>query len=242
MTTATHTAAASVLLVEPPGPARAFLTQNLTADRYRVRVASDASAALGLLGDMCPDLAVIALDLPDAGGLELVSRIRSGTARDRWDPGMPILGISRERDPYAVVRALERGADDHVARPLHPAELAARAAALMRRSRGQTVCDQLRVGSLVVDRRARHARYAGMVVELSGKEFALLEALARDPQRVVTKGELLRDVWGYAAPGRTRTVDSHASRLRRKLEAAGAGRRYVGNVWGIGYRLLADAT
>ena len=80
----------------------------------------------------------------------------------------------------------------------------------------------------------------GRRIELSAKEFALLAALSKDPRRVVTKRELLRDVWGYLGNVRTRTVDSHASRLRRKLAAGGAGERYVDNVWGVGYRLLPD--
>ena len=93
----------------------------------------------------------------------------------------------------------------------------------------------------VIDRHARRARLGGELLPLSAKEFALLVALAKDPNRVVSKAELLRDVWGFAGPvSRTRTVDSHASRLRRKLAAAGAGERYVSNVWGVGYRLLPD--
>jgi DNA-binding response OmpR family regulator len=98
----------------------------------------------------------------------------------------------------------------------------------------------VRVGPIAIDRNARRASVAERPLELSAKEFGLLLALARDPGRVHTKQELLRDVWGYASHGRTRTVDSHASRLRRKLAAAGAPERYVTNVWGIGYRLLAD--
>jgi DNA-binding response OmpR family regulator len=110
----------------------------------------------------------------------------------------------------------------------------------MRRARGATLTREIRVGALVVDRHARRARYAGRALGLSAKEFALLAALARDPRRVLTKRELLRDVWGYLGQARTRTVDSHASRLRRKLIAAGAGERFVVNVWGVGYRLLPE--
>src|SRR5919206_601727 len=90
-----------------------------------------------------------------------------------------------------------------------------------------------RVRALEVDTAAREVRVAGAVVELSAKEFALLTALAAEPTRVFTKDELLRDVWGFRAPGRTRTLDSHASRLRRKLDPEGA--RYVCNCWGVGY-------
>ena len=96
------------------------------------------------------------------------------------------------------------------------------------------------VGELTVDPSTRAVRVGGRPVALSAKEFALLHTLACDPSRVVPKGELLRDVWGYLGRARTRTVDSHASRLRRKLARAGAGERWVHNVWGVGYRLLPD--
>jgi DNA-binding response OmpR family regulator len=100
--------------------------------------------------------------------------------------------------------------------------------------------EEIRVGPLAVDRHGRRATLGGTVLDLSAKEFALLAALAKDPARVLTKGELLRDVWGYRGAARTRTVDSHASRLRRKLAACGAGERWVANVWGVGYRLLPE--
>jgi DNA-binding response OmpR family regulator len=231
---------AVVLLVEQSEITRRFLADNLAADRFAVRACADAPAALRDLRAQPPDLVLVDLDLPDAAGLDLVARVRTGGPEDPWDPGVPVLAMSRQSDPVAVVRAIDRGADDHVVRPFHYAELLARANALMRRTRGQTVVDHLRVGNLLIDRRARSASVDGRPLDLSAKEFALLDALARDPRRVLTKQELLRDVWGYLSAGRTRTVDSHASRLRRKLAAGGAGNRYVANVWGVGYRLLPE--
>jgi DNA-binding response OmpR family regulator len=94
----------------------------------------------------------------------------------------------------------------------------------------------LRIGDIFVDAARREVRVGGQVVELANKEFSLLRALASDPTRVFTKQELLRDVWGFQSVGRTRTLDSHASRLRRKLDPE-AG-RYVVNCWGVGYRLI----
>jgi DNA-binding response OmpR family regulator len=87
-----------------------------------------------------------------------------------------------------------------------------------------------------IDTRTREVRVAGVRVQLSQKEFELLLALAREPERVFTKGELLHEVWGYRVAGRTRTLDSHASRLRRKLREAGSGAPLVDNGWGVGYR------
>lgn len=94
----------------------------------------------------------------------------------------------------------------------------------------------MRVGELTIDPVTRDVRLAGEPVHLSAKEFALLHALAADPTRVFGKNELLRDVWGYVSMGRTRTVDAHACRLRRKL-SDGSGRRWIVNVRGVGYRL-----
>lgn len=118
----------------------------------------------------------------------------------------------------------------------HP--LRARIRAVLRRS-GQADGDGLviDVRGLVVDRRTRTVRAGGRRVDLSTKEYELLLALAGDPERVFTKDELLREVWGFRSLVRTRTVDSHASRVRRKL-AAVSDTPYVVNVWGIGYRLL----
>ena len=104
------------------------------------------------------------------------------------------------------------------------------------RRRGEARSGPLRAGELLVDPWRREVRVDGHLVKLAKKEFELLHTLASDPLRVFSKEELLRDVWGFRAEGRTRTLDSHASRLRRKLDPD--GRRFVVNVWGYGYRLL----
>jgi DNA-binding response OmpR family regulator len=230
----------SVLLVEDDAPTRVFLAENLIADRVAPVSAASAEEAMDMLGGSRPDAAVVDVGLPGMSGLDLVTRIREGGAEARWDAGMPILLMSGETSPYAVVRGFDRGADDFVPKPFHYPEVLARLGALIRRSRGATLREEVRVGPLAVDRHARRATLNGTVLDLSAKEFALLAALVRDPGRVLTKAELLRDVWGYRAAARTRTVDSHASRLRRKLAAHGGGERWVVNVWGIGYRLLPE--
>lgn len=230
----------SVLLVEDDAATRAFLADNLRADRFVALQAASAEEALVVLGDARPDAALIDVGLPGMSGLDLISAMRDGGPDAAWDPGIPILVISAEASPHAAVRGIERGADDYVAKPFHYPEVLARLGALLRRARGATVAEELRVGPLRIDRHGRSATLGGRRLDLSAKEFALLGALARDPGRVVTKGELLRDVWGYRSPGRTRTVDSHASRLRRKLAASGGGERWIVNVWGVGYRLLPE--
>jgi DNA-binding response OmpR family regulator len=230
----------SVLLVEDDSQTRLFLTENLIADRFATVSATSAEQAVQMLSGARPDAAVIDVGLPGMSGLDLVSAIRDGAADDPWDAGMPILILSGGTSPHDAVRGIERGADDYVAKPFHYPELLARLGALIRRSRGVTMSEEIRVGPLAIDRNARRATLGGRVLDLSAKEFALLAALAKDPGRVLTKAELLRDVWGYRAAARTRTVDSHASRLRRKLADGGGGERWVVNVWGIGYRLLPE--
>ena len=111
----------------------------------------------------------------------------------------------------------------------------ARVAAVLRRRSGRRE-GPIRIGDLKLDPVRRRVEVAGREVELANKEFTLLRALAAEPYRVFTKDELLRDVWGFRSQGRTRTLDSHASRLRRKLDPDGA--RFVFNCWGVGYRLL----
>ena len=230
-----------VLVVEGVDHRRAFLERSLAADRFTVVAVGSVREARSALSTSPPQALLVDLDLPDAQGFQLLREVRSGSPEHRWDPGMPIVGLSDARTAHDVVRAIEQGADDHLARPFHYSELLARLRGAVRRCAGATICDEVRVGALVVDRRSRRATLYGQTVDLSAKEFALLDALARDPHRVLTKQELLRDVWGYISTGRTRTVDSHASRLRRKLERCGAGQRFVANVWGVGYRLLPEA-
>jgi DNA-binding response OmpR family regulator len=116
-------------------------------------------------------------------------------------------------------------------------ELVARVAAVLRRRRGPREGPR-RVGDLVIDPATRSVRVGERPVDLANKEFALLRALAADPTRVFTKEELLRDVWDFRSLGRTRTLDSHASRLRRKLDPEHA--RFVVNCWGVGYRHLFE--
>ena len=132
----------------------------------------------------------------------------------------------------------DRGGDDVVAKPFSYPELRGRIRALLRRAYQPHPAPVTRIGALSIDHRAREAAVAGRPVALAAKEFELLRCLASEPTRVFTKQELLRDVWHYEAGSRSRTLDSHAARLRAKLAAAGPGRRLVINVWSIGYRLI----
>jgi DNA-binding response OmpR family regulator len=227
---------ATVVVCEDDDPTRELLCDHLTADRYRALPAPSASDALRLCGYNHPDLMVLDLGLPDAAGIDVLRQIRGadGTA-DRFDPELPVIVLSGRTSYPDRVRGFEAGADDYLTKPFHYPELVARLAAVLRRRQGRRG-GPIRVGELVVDSVTRDVHVGRRRVRLANKEFALLRTLASEPRRVFTKEELLRDVWGFRSMGRTRTLDSHASRLRCKLDPEGS--RYVFNCWGVGYRLI----
>jgi DNA-binding response OmpR family regulator len=229
--------APTILVVEDDEPTRTFLADNLTADGYELLVAETVRDGLRLLETKFPDAAIVDLGLPDGSGLDLVrlARASDGVA-SRIDPAVPVLVLSGRDAELDRLRGFERGCDDYLCKPFSYPELRARLSALLRRAELRRRPARLRVGSLEVDSAARVVRLRGAPVDLSQKEFALLRALASDPTRVFTKDELLRTIWGFRALGSTRTLDSHACRLRHKL--ARGGDRFVVNVWGVGYRLV----
>jgi DNA-binding response OmpR family regulator len=225
----------SILLADEDAVTRAFLADNLIADGYRVLVADDKPAALDLLEHSRPDLVVCDVNGDTLGLLDAV-RQSHGLA-SHITPDTPLIVLTAEADALARVRYLERGGDDVVTKPFSYPELRARIRALLHRAYDRPAPSRIRVGALTIDRASRQVHVADTAVELSKMEFALLIQLACKPTRVWTKEELLRDVWGFRSMGRTRTLDSHACRLRNKL--ADVGGRYVENVWGVGYRLVA---
>ncbi len=231
----TTTTDATILLAEEEDSTRRFLYENLSADGYRVLPAADRAKALALLASQHPDLIVV-----DINGqtLELLDSVRSGEGiAGRADPDTPLIALSRDADRLQRIRMLERGSDDVVKKPFAYPELRARIAAVLRRTRSRPGARIVRAGALRIDVAGREVRVGERRLELTAKEYALLLALASEPERMFTRQELLRGVWGYVTP--TRTLDSHAARLRHKL--AVAGERMVINVWGVGYRLMDTA-
>jgi DNA-binding response OmpR family regulator len=224
-------ATATILLAEEDPATRAFLGDNLAADGYALTVAADHAEAVAALSARRPQLIVV-----DVSGatLSLIDAVRQGQAH--VDQDTPILVLSGDADALQRVRVLERGADDIVTKPFAYPELRARIAALLRRARARSRPRVLRVGALSIELGAHEARVAGSRLKLTGKEYALLVTMAAEPARVFTKAELLRDVWDYQASAQTRTVESHAARLRCKLAEAGAT-GMVRNLWGVGYQL-----
>ena len=204
----------ALILAEPEATMRGFLERQLRSDGFDVLSFPSASE---LPRAAQPD--VLVLGDPDA--LDHVPV-----------PDCPVIVLGTP-DLAARVRALAR-ADDYLSRPFVYEELVARIHAVLRRRPPRL--DRIDVDGLVVDRAARRVLVRGREVVLSSKEYGLLVKLASDPDRVFTREQLLRDVWGYRTYVPTRTLESHASRVRRKLGAAGLD-GWVVNLWGVGYRL-----
>src|SRR6186997_276886 len=220
----------ALLLNEPEEATRSFLERHLRRDGFDV-VGADNGEALDLLELARPDLVLIG----DPEGPELCRRLREGEPGRSWDREVPVILLGHaEADPVDRVRAFDRGCDDYLDRPFHYDELVARIRAVLRRV-APPESEHLVAGEIEIDRPTRRVTVSRRRVLLPSKEYELLLKLASDPHRVFTKDELLRDVWGFRAQARTRTLDSHASRLRRRL-----GDPYVKNVWGVGYCLLGD--
>jgi DNA-binding response OmpR family regulator len=221
-----------VLVAEDDPAARAFLVDNLTADGYEPICAVDSVEAIRCLAEPVDALLV------DVNGntLDVIDTVRHET----WctaDPQIPIVVLTSHAGELHLTRLLDRGADDVIAKPYSYVELRARLAALLRRAHARTAPRMLRAGSLRLDVTSRRAWVGDVETErLSATEYQLLLTLIGEPARVFTRQELIRSVWGDGVFGRSRTLDSHASRLRRRLQIGDA--RYVRNVWGVGYRLV----
>ena len=219
----------AVLVAELEPETREYLGRQLRDDGFEVLGAARRSEALELAETARPDVVLLA-------ELELCLSLRRGEPGRSWDRNVPVIVLAPSSDPVERVRALDRGADDVIGRPFAYEELLARIRALLRRRLPASV-DTIVAGDLELDRPTRRVNVRGTAVFLSAKEFELVAKLASEPYRVFTKEELLREVWGYRALGRTRTLESHASRVRKKLCLAPED-RFVVNVWGVGYRML----
>ena len=234
MQTTTDNASHTILVVEEDDAIRTFLADQFTADGYTVYATADLKRALGLCISQLPDAALV--DVNGGSGRIFATTVRGGAER-RLDPRLPLILLGTVPGELDALRAFDAGADDYVLKPFSYPELRARLKALLSRvemdSRRSPVIE---VGRLRIEVAQRRVSLHGEEVLVSQKEFELLRTLATEPTRVFTKEELLRSIWGYRALGSTRTLDSHACRLRRKLVTE--GERYVVSVWGVGYRLI----
>jgi two-component system, OmpR family, KDP operon response regulator KdpE len=233
-----RTTGPTILVVEDDDETRAALVRVLAARGYRTVEASDARSAEKHWEARRPDLVLLDLGLPDVDGLHVIRRIRR-------EASTPIVILSGRYEEREKVEALERGADDYVTKPFGVDELIARLRVALRRAAGPTADDggRVTVGSLVLDATRHEVHVAGERVELTPREFEILRVLLAHAGRLVTKGRLLRAVWGDAYQGADSYVYVHVSQLRRKLAAAdrdGTLRDLIVTEPGVGYRVRGD--
>jgi DNA-binding response OmpR family regulator len=225
---------AALLVVEDDETINQALTDRLVAEGFRVVQAYDGPDAVTAHDRHDPDLVVLDLMLPGIDGLEVCRRIQATRP-------VPVIMLTARDDETDLLVGLGVGADDYVTKPFRMREVVARVRALLRREDrarelGAAQADVLALGDLHVDRGARRVTVAGGDVHLTPLEFDLLVALWSEPGVVRTRDELMRDVWGWADAGRTRTLDSHVKALRAKI-----GGERVRTVHGVGYALATQA-
>ncbi len=225
----------SVLVIEHDAEVGRPLVDQLEADGYAARLARTAEHAR-VTARGSPPAAVVLCDLEHpCAALDLLVEVREGD--DPWPESLPVIVVGSRAQEPDLLRAFDACADDFIARPASYLELRARLRALLHRVAGDMDANRVQVGPLAIDQRAHTVSVHGRTVELRRLEYELLVCLARDPGRVFTKAELMRDVWGYPKVIDTRTLDSHASRLRGKLRVV-SDELWVVNVRGVGYRLI----
>ena len=223
---------ASVALIEDDQRIRAALVRALADRGHNTRAAPNAMEGLAYVVDWRPDVVVLDLGLPDLDGGELLKMIRAVSS-------VPVIVATARDGESEMIRTLDLGADDYITKPFSAEQLDARIRAVLRRAQNSTEPDRLVVGELNIERTSRVAHFAGRQLDLTRLEFDLLWHLARHEGTVVTKRELVGEVWRQPYGGAERTVDVHLSWLRRKLGENAAEPRYLHTVRGVGVKLVA---
>lgn len=224
-----------ILIVEDDPAILRGLKDNLEYESYEVSTARDGELGYRLIQEQRPDLIVLDLMLPKMDGYELCRRIRS----EGMD--MPILMLTARSEEVDRVRGFDLGADDYVTKPFSVPELLARIRAILRRAQPPTdLPDEVRFDEVIVDFKRFAAQKTGEVLKLSRKEFGVLRLLAARAGQVVTRNELLDEVWGHDYYPTARTVDNHIVSLRAKLEEDPAQPNHLITIHGVGYKLVVE--
>lgn len=222
---------ASVVLIEDDVDIRRLVADGLAANGHDVESSATALEGLELAVKGSPDLVVMDLGLPDIDGTELLRMIRAVSR-------VPVVVITARGADDVVVRTLDAGADDYLVKPFSVEQLEARVRAVLRRGSAEPDSSTVRVGDLTIDAAAREASLGGELLDLSPKEFDLLRVLTERVGSVVSKRELMAEVWREPYGGSDRTIDVHLSWLRSKLGESASEPRYIQTVHGVGVKLV----
>lgn len=217
-----------ILVVDDEPVVRDLMTRYLARDGFDVRAESDGASALEAYEPGAFDLLLLDVMLPGVDGIEILRRVRA------LDP-VPVIMLTAKVEEGDRILGLDLGADDYVTKPFSPAEVVARVRAVLRRAvtDGNGVID---AGDLVLDPRSREARLDGSRLDLTPKEFEILELMAANPREVFSRGALLEELWDFAYSGNPDTVTVHIRRLREKIERDPSAPKHLVTVWGAGYR------
>jgi len=226
----------TVLAVEDDPAILRGLADNLRFEGYEVLTATDGETGYRMQLERKPDLILLDLMLPRMSGLEFCRKLRGQGIQT------PVLMLTARSEEADRVLGLDLGADDYVAKPFSVRELMARVRAILRRSQpradGKALPDQLRFDAAEVDFRSYEARRNGAPVDMTRKEFAILRYLASRAGEVVSRDDLLNEVWGYDSYPSSRTVDNHVAGLRAKLERDASQPEHIKTVHGVGYKFV----
>ncbi|MDJ0923913.1 MAG: response regulator transcription factor [Acidimicrobiia bacterium] len=222
---------ASIVIIEDEQRIRELVARFLADRGHDVESTATAMEGLQAVVRVSPELVILDMGLPDLDGSELLKMIRAVSE-------VPIIVATARSEDRDVIRTLDSGADDYLVKPFSVDQLEARVRAVLRRAGAEGRPGPLKVGDLVVDVAAREARLGGEPLDLSPKEFDLLRFLAERTGEVVSKRELLAEVWRQPYGGSEKTVDVHISWLRKKLGESAAESRYLQTVFGVGVKLV----
>ena len=220
-----------ILVVEDDPAVRNLIVAALEAHGLRHMAVETAHAAIAAASSQTPSIVLLDLGLPDMDGVKVVESVRA------WS-GMPIIVVSARSEDADKLIGFESGADDYITKPFNILELKARIRALLRRAgaaKKQEPEQKLVCGHITLDRSSRSASREDVPVDLTAKEFDLMELLMRNPNRVYSRETLLDAIWGYDVSSEIRTVDVHIRRLREKLELNPAQPEHILTKWGVGY-------
>jgi len=222
-----------ILLVEDEKKIRDMLSKHLRQEGLGVALAADGLEALQIWQDIKPDLIVLDLMLPGLSGWEVLKRIRQKN-------NTPIIVLTARADEVDKLLGLELGADDYITKPFSPRELALRIKAVLRRSRPNEQVTNVSISNLSINPERLEALIGDTLLALTPTEFKILLLLAENPGQVFSRLHILERVFGDIYEGYERTIDTHISNLRHKIEATGKSEISIKTVYGIGYKLVAE--